>query len=222
MIAAYKTSLFPGLVMEFNLDKPPQADEFLKTELFKPFFGFGFWDYLGRYTPHFHAAAAAPSVALALTSNNIQSPLPVETAGDYYNVVSYGLDYDGSNFNSHIESIYAPGVNIYKLPAQHMIQAKGLRSPLGGALYTRLVAWTIFQRYGLRPRILELDANWEALKLELGDLVTVTHSQIKNELTGATSMTNEFLEVHGMAPDWQRGTVGLKLLDVNYLAQGPY
>jgi hypothetical protein len=222
VIAGYKANLFPGLTMEFSLDKPPQADEFIKTELFKPFFGFGFWDYLGRYTPHFHAAQAAPVIALALTASNIQSPLPVETAGDYYNVVSYRLDYDGSNFNSEIDSLYAPGVNIYGLPTQDIIQAKGLRSPLGGALYARLVAWTIFQRYGLRPGILELDADWEGIKLELGDLVTVTHSQIKNKLTGAESMTAEMFEVHGMAPDWQRGTVGLKLLDVNYLAQGPY
>jgi len=222
VIAAYKTNLFPGLTMEFSLDKPPQADEFLKTELFKPFFGFGFWDYLGRYTPHFHAAQAAPVIALALTANNIQSPLPVEMAGDYYNVVSYRLDYDGSNFNSGIDSLYAPGVNIYGLPAQDIIQAKGLRSPLGGALYARLVAWTLFQRYGLRPGILQPDADWEGIKLEPGDLVTVTHAQIKNKLSGAESMAAEMFEVYGVAPDWQRGTVSLSLLDVNYLAQGPY
>jgi hypothetical protein len=218
----YSSNLFPGLTLVFSLDTAPQAQEFLNTEIFKALYGYGFWNYAGKFTPYFFAGQAAPNPAIALTTDNIIAPLPVETAGDYYNFLTYRLDYDGSNFNSEVDSVFAPGVTTYGLPAQQIIQAKGLRSPLGGALYTRLVAWTMFQRYGVRPGMLELDADWTAIVCEPGDQVTVTHPRIKNKLTGVVGMNGELFEVMGAEPDFGNMRVKLTLLDVNYLNNGPY
>lgn len=218
VIAAYKANLFPGLTLQFLLDKPPQAQDFLNNDLFKALYGYGFWNYAGKFTPHFSAAfTAAPTAALALDNTNILSPLPVEQRGDYYDTIAYRMDYDGSTFTSEVDSIYAPGVNTYGLPAWHGIQARGLRSPLGGVLYAKLVAYTLFKRYGLRPATLTLQSNWQGIALELGDVVSITHAQIKDAITGIVGLTNHYFEVRRVRPDWKRGVMELKLLDVNYL-----
>lgn len=218
----YEASLFPGFTMDFTLNYPVQAQEFLNTELFKALYGYGFWNYAGQFTPYFFTARGAPTIALALTPDNIISPLPVTTAGNYYDVVDYRMDYDGQNFWTEIEEIYGPGVTAHGLPTQQIIQSKGLRSPLGGGLYARMISAVLFQRYGYRPVQLDVDVFWTAVVLELGDLVTVTHPLIKNILTGSVGMTNEVFEVQGVTRDYTKGTVSLKLLDVNYRQSGPF
>ena len=222
VINAYKNSIFAGLLMDFALDTAPQAKEFLETEIMKAMFGWAFWNNLGQYTPHFHTNRDAPTIAMALDANIIQSPLPVMTAGDYYNLMTYRLDYDGQNYLTEVDSIYGPGATRYGLPAQQIIQSKGLRSPLGGALYSRLMAWTLFERQGFRPGLLDLDLDWRGIVLDPGDVVSVTHPLIKNKLAGVGYLAGELFEVHGIKPDWQSGKVSLNLLDVNFLADGPY
>jgi hypothetical protein len=240
-MAWYTNNLFFNMTLQFFLKNAPQAEEFLSTELFKALWGFGFWNYAGQFTPHFHAAVnpvlaldlwdgvnAPPSGFLSGLGAAIQSPLPVEQAGDYYTDVQYRLDYDGQTYTSCIDSAFGTA-EPFDLSREFVIQAKGLRSPLGGALYTRLVSWVLFQRYGLRPVTLPCEIDWTAIALEPGDLVPVSHPLIKKRPTGAAVSTGsgiglsyELFHVDKIAPNWENGTVRLDMTDVNYLNNGPW
>ena len=231
-LAYYKAQLFPGLELSFTLDLGPQAQDFLNTEIFKALYGYGFWNSLGQYTPHFFAAQPSASPVMDLydgvnvpglgfksgLGTPIQSPLPVFVSGDYYTIMSYDYDYNGQNFES--ELVTASADSPPDLSRQQKIQAKGLLSPIGGGLYARLVANTLFQRYGSRPSLLRPEIDWTGVLIEPGDLVYVTHPQIK--LKGVIGLVYEIMEVQGTETDWEKGTVTLDLLDTPWLEVGPY
>jgi hypothetical protein len=240
-MAWYAANLFNGMTLQFIMSNSPQAQEFLTTELFKALYGFGFWNYAGKYTPHFHAAVD-PTVVMDLFDGvnppdggflsslwaAIQSPLPVEQAGDYYTSVQYRLDYDGNQYTSIINPVFGTA-EPFDVSRMYTIQAKGLRSPLGGALYVRLVAWVLFQRYGLRPVTLPCEVDWTGIALEPGDVVAVTHPLVKRHTTGAqivsaglVGLNKELFHIEEISPNWEKGTVRLNMTDVNYLANGPW
>lgn len=234
-LSYYTQNLFVGLQMVFSLDTAPEAEEYLNTEIFKALFGYGYWNYAGQLVPHFHAAKGVPAPVMDLWDGvntptggfatsvqaAILSPLPVESAGDYYTTVSYRCDYDGQNYMSEIVSAFGTS-EPFDLTRQQIIQAKGVRTPLGGALYARLVSNTLFQRYGVRPTLLDVELDWTGIRLELGNQVSVSHPLIMDKLAGLPSLNNKLFEVVGVTPNWNDGTVSVNLLDISYLSTGPW
>jgi hypothetical protein len=223
VLSSYQSTLFTGLTMVFHLTQPSQAKTWLKQEIFDPLAGYGFWNSAGQYTPHFILPQTQPSVQQTVIDHptiasqaGIESPLPVMGVGQFCAEMLTMMDYDGQNYNTGVGSEYSPGITRYGLQDMRPKQSRGLLSPLGGAVYARIAQYAGFRRYGLKPRILKCIASWPAVRLELGDLVYVTHPLIPNKYTGAMGLTNNWFEVQGNSPNWMAGTVNLDLIDVQY------
>lgn len=219
----YQTGLFAGSNMVFHFTQPSQAKTWLRQEIYDPLGGYAFWNGSGQYTPYFILPQSQPTVDLILADRQlgtiyagIQSPLPVMGVGAFCAEMLTLLDYDGQNYNTAVGSVYSPGITRYGLQDLRPKQSRGLLSPLGGALYARIAQYAMFRRYGLKPRILKCQVSWPGVRLELGDLVYVTHPLIPNKYTGTLGLNQNWFEVQRKTPNWQAGTVDLELIDVQY------
>jgi hypothetical protein len=223
-IAAYKAGLFAGSMLRFTVTNTPTAKDFLDREIFKALGGYSFQNYAGQFTPYFYIPNAAPSIALTLTDHNLDDvPSPGEAT--LIDIVNYRLDYDGSKFRSEFDEVYGRAVNIYGLQNVQTIEGRGVQSSCGGWGYARNLANTLFLRYGGDPlttnpnKTLTLDVTtfWTGVILEPGDFVYVTHPLVPNRRTGTMGVTQEMFEVLEIQKDFEKGTVKLKLLDVNWM-----
>jgi len=223
-IAAYKAGLFAGSKLSFKVTNAPTAKDFLDRELFKALGGYSFQNYAGQFTPYFYIPSAAPSIALTLTDHNLQD-VPSPGEADLIDIVDYRLDYDGSEFRSEFSEVYGRAVNVYGLQGLQTIEGRGVQSAFGGWGFARILANTLFLRYGGDPlapnpnKTLTLDvtAFWTAVILEPGDFVYVTHPLVPNRRTGSMGMIQEMFEVLEIQKDFEKGTVKLILLDVNWM-----
>lgn len=219
VMSAYQAGLFAGFKMVFSITQPPQAKAWIDQEIFNPLAGFGYWNAAGQYTPKFLLPQGPPSVPSypAFGVKSILDPIPTPAPGPYCAALLLNLDYDGQNFNTEILSTDQAGIDLYDGVIQITNrQSRGMQSALGGSLYGRLAASATFRRYATRPWILNFRAPWQAVLLELGDVVSVTHPQIPVKGSGM-GITNRWYEVQKKSPNWKEGTVDLSLLDVNWM-----
>ncbi len=226
-IQALNENAYFGLMLYFRISYPPRAKDFIEQEILKPLGGYWFWNYLGQLTPYSMLPYALPVSQMTLDETNISvatPPVPIRSQ-DYTAVIIYKEDgnSNGQNFQTDIVGEYAPAVNLYGISQSRIIQSRGVRSSLGGARIAHLTIQNIFNRYGFKPFTLKVRVFLEAMRLELGDKVTLTHALIPNgmwpakfRMSGPMGITGTLWEVKGKTVDFNDGTVSLDLLDVSW------
>jgi hypothetical protein len=219
-VNAYQTGLFNGLQMRFSIRRPSVAKDWLLQEIFAPLSGYFFWNADGLFTPVFLQPEPAASLMTLDDTNTESDPLPVIGYGPYVAALLTMMDYDGSNFTTGIEDVYAPAVAEFGIPIPSQKQSRGLQSASGGALASRLAHYGIFRRFGTQPRALNVKSFWAAMQLEIGDAVSYSNPWIP-DVGGTIGIVGKTYEVLNAKPDWEKGQVDLSLLDVSWKATNP-
>lgn len=120
--------------------------------------------------------------------------------------------------------LYTADRSVERHLAQELIEGefRGVRSALGGQ--TLLDQWAVryFQRWGYPPPLLRLSTVYLKHPLELLDSVRVTHSKIKNPITGLLGLTRERFEVLDVTPHFLTdGRLDLLLLWTGAIEASP-
>jgi len=231
-LIALQQSVYFGLLVNFEITYPPRAKDWIEQEILKPLGAYWFWNYLGQLTPYSMLPYAVPVPAIVLDETNISlgtPPVPMRSQ-DYTAVIIYKIDgnSNGQDFQTVIVSEFAPAVNLYGIAQSKIIQSRGVRSSLGGARMAYLTTQNIFSRYGLKPMTYKPRCFLPAIRLEIGDKVTLNHPLIPNALwasqfkmLGPMGIQGTLWEVKGKTVDFNDGSVQLDLLDVSWQVINP-
>lgn len=223
-------SAYFGMLMDFEITYPPRAKDWIEQEILKPLGAYWFWNNMGQLTPYSMLPYSLPVPAMTLDETNISvstPPVPMRSQ-DYTAVIIYKMDgnSNGQNFQTNVVGEYAPAVNLYGISQSRIIQSRGVRSTMGGTRIAHLTIQNIFQRYGMKPFTYKPRVFLSAMLLEVGDKVTLNHSQIPNGMwpaefrsSGPMGLTGTLWEVKGKTVDFNDGSVQLDLLDVSWQIQ---
>jgi hypothetical protein len=224
----WRNGVFAGYLFEFTLSQPVEAKQFLEYEIFRPLGGY--WQVLadGRLSPRFFVPPLSLGAPASFNERNI-TLLPGVERHPIINQVTYRMDFDGTRFATELLFLDAPSLEQYGLAGQHTIESKGVKLALGGAALAGRVATRIFRRYsGLDPvtnapnggaAIVTASTHYLTLATEVSDAVYLTHALLPNFETGRHGVANRVHEVIEKQPDFDRGSLTYRLLDVGWVAQ---
>jgi hypothetical protein len=218
----YKAGLLSGYRMRFALTRAPEAKQFIDLEIMKALGGWSFQNSSGLFTPVFEIPNATVASVMNLGDKQfvetpVLNPGKVSAGQTLVNVVSYRLDFDGSNFQSEIAELNATSFSQFGAGMIHAIQARGARSYEGGWAMGRVGSNTVMQRWGFHAPQYYIKCFLPAVVLEPGDYINFSSSFLVNAVTGKLGVTNVLCEVLGVTRDFEQGIVELGLLDVSWL-----
>lgn len=214
---------FAATRMLFSLTKAVEGLSFLEQELLRPNGLFHFVRYNGNISIGDMLAAPAPvPIAFAFNDSNIVG-VPAFKQQTIYNWVEFALDYDGSKYLDTEEFVDSNSVNKFGLTQVLSISSQGLRTNFQGASRAGITARRIFKRYADQPASLLtlVHPSLQAVVVEVGDYVTVTHRLLEDLDTGTLGWSNRICQVLQVQPKWDAGQISFDLLDVNALASRP-
>lgn len=222
-IISYRDGIYSGAQMQFTIDSPPVAKDFIEAELMKPLGAYLRTNNLGQITVEFAYPLSLDTV-FDFTPANIMG-IPSAGQADLINQVLTRMDSDGSDFALESLQNFQPSIDKYGLFGQQIIESKGLRSGLNGIFLASVTAFLLFLRYGLKALCHgdngknsasdPINALWTAALVDPGDFVTLTHPQVPDRAAGVIGVTNKTYVV--MDRTWQffQGNVQLKLVEMD-------
>jgi len=223
-IQTYRDTIYSGAQMQFTIDSPPVAKDFIENEILKPMAAYRYTDNLGRFTVNFAYPLTADTV-FGFTPDNLLG-IPEAGQADLTNQVSTRFDVDSQgNFLSESVEQDDTSVAKYGMYGQLIIESKGLRSGLNGFFLAGITAFLIFMRYGSKALChgdngknsasSPINAIWSAALLAPGDLVLMTHPLVPDRATGTLGITDKAYIV--MDRNWQffQGNVQYKLVEID-------
>lgn len=214
----YRDQLFAGTEFSFDISSPPEAKAFIESQIFKALGGYLRANNLGKLTPQFFYPIAGANVpVMTLTRDNIVG-IPEIQQADLVNCVSFRFDKDSNSYTSESVQINQASVDKYGMQGQAVIESDGMRSGFQGYFISRLTSSAIFGRYGDKNPRLEVTCLWDAVLLELGDMVGVTHTLVPDRKTGIMGVTDMPFEIEGIKWNFSDCTVTLTLVDAAYIA----
>jgi hypothetical protein len=235
-ILRYRDGLFAGYHMEFTITEPQDAKGWVEKEIYKALGGYPMVNAQGQISPRFWLAPPLHGLSpvYTFTDHNVIR-LPVCERAPIVNQLIYRMDYPSADGPSGAQSAQAGGgkfqttllilddesIATYGLQGQQIIESKGLRAIRQGVTHARLLATKLFRRYGSIVPLWTVEAFHQALVVEVGDLVALTHSKVLDPVvpqSGMRGISNVLCEVLEKQPDYSGGTVTFKLLDARYLA----
>lgn len=221
----YRDNVFSGVLFNFNVKQPPQADEFIKKQLLEPLGGYLWVNSQGLVTVNFFYPLQGPVAAQTITNRDwLQIPEAEQT--DMVNTIQWQFDKDDGTggtdqYLAQDTETYGPSTALYGQFGEKTIQADGLRSSLQGFSDAKLVSRIIFARYGLKNLKFDQAApegRWSLIRIEPGDIVGVTHPSVPDRKAGVMGITNKTFEVINKTISFAEGKVTLTMLDAGYLA----
>jgi hypothetical protein len=217
-ILAYRAGLFAGYYMEFTITEPQDAKGWLEKEIYKALGGYPMVNAQGQISPRFWVGPGlAPASVFSFTDHNLVK-LPICERASIVNQVVFRMDYDGSKFQTVLLILDSDSIRTYGLQGQQIIESKGLRASRQGSMHANLLATKLFRRYASIVPIWTVEAFHQALVVEVGDLVALTHAKALDPVANTRGISNVLCEVLEKQPDYTGGRVTFKLLDARYLA----
>jgi hypothetical protein len=224
-IINYRDNIFGGMQFQFKLSQAPAAADFIKSQLLKPLGGYLWVNSVGKVTVNFFYPLAAPA-AVATLNADVFTAIPEAEQVDMVNTIQFQFDKDDSaggsgNYLGQDTEVYGPSVAKYGQYGELVVQSDGMRSNFQGFFVAKLVSRMIFYRYGLKN--LKFDQNappciWQAIRLEPGDIVAVTHSKVPDRAAGVMGITGKLFEILDRHVSFTEGIVTLTMIDANYLS----
>jgi hypothetical protein len=218
-ILAYRNGLFRNSYLEFSIPEPQDAKQWIESEIYKALGGYSVVNAHGQITPRFWLAPPLAGLApvYAFDSRNLLT-LPTSERAPIVNQVVFRLDYDGSQFQTVLFFVSGTSFSRFGLQGQQVIESKGLRAARQGILHASVLATKLFRRYDSLVPVWTIDAFHQALTVETGDIVSLTHPKVLDPLTNTRGLSNVLCEVLEKQAAYDEGKVSFKLLDVRYLA----
>lgn len=212
-ITDIRDQLFAGLQFDFSLKTAPEAKQFIERELLMPLGCWGFVDELGQYTIRcYWPLPGTVSSSFTFTDQNLYV-IPAPQQSELVNAVTHRYDHDGSQFKSENLEKDSGSVTKYGIEGRQIIDAKGMKSNFQAIPFARFAAQGLFAHYADKQLRFEARALWDAVKLEPGDFVKVTHDKVPDRVAGSIGVTDKLYRVIGRTWDFRQGRVGLELLD---------
>lgn len=223
---AYRDGPFAGLEFLFHVNQPPNALDFIKSQIMKPLGGWIFCNALGQISVAFFYPVEAASPQMTLGPGNWTS-IPEAEQTDMVNTVEFQFDKDDAdvnasgNYDSDQVFEYQPSFAKYGTIGSQVIQADGLRSAFLGYFIATFVAWMTFYRYGFKNLKFDqyaAESLWPTMRLESGDVVDVTHPNIPDRAAGIMGITNKPFQILDKKWNFTEGRVTLTMIDATYLS----
>ena len=220
-LLGYRNGLFRNYYLEFSITEPQDAKQWMEKEIYKALGGYSIVNAAGQITPRFWLEPPVCSTGISpvftFTDRNLLKLPVVERAG-IINQLVFRLDYDGQDFQTVLFFVSGESFSRYGLQGQQVVESKGLTSGRQGRLHAQLYASKLFRRYDSVVPVWNIEAFHQALLVETGDLVTLTHPKVIDPVTNTRGISDVLCEVLERQPAYEEGKVSLKLLDVRYLA----
>ncbi len=220
-LLSYRNGLFKNHYLEFTVTEPQDAKAWLEREIYKVLGGYAVVNAAGQLTPRFWLAppvcSAGVSPAFSFTDRNL-TKLPTVERAPIVNQLVFRLDHDGQDFGSVLFIVAGESFSRYGLQGQQVVESRGLRSARQGRMHAQLYAQKLFRRYDSVVPVWNVEAFHQALLVEVGDLVTLSHPKVIDPVTNTTGLSNVLCEVLEKHPQYDQGNAQFKLLDVRYLA----
>ncbi len=220
-LLSYRNGLFRDYHLEFSINEPQDAKQWMENEIYKALGGYSIVNAAGKITPCFWleppVCGSGVAPVFAFTDRNLIK-LPAVERAPIINQLVFRLDYDGQAFQTVLFFVSGESFSRYGLQGQQVVESKGLTSGRQGRLHAQLYAGKLFRRYDSVVPVWNIEAFHQALLVEAGDLVTLTHPKVIDPVTNARGVTDVLCEVLEKQPAYDEGKVSFKLLDVRYLA----
>ncbi len=208
-IDAYRDDVFAGVEFRFVLTSSTEGKQFIEREIMMPLGGYSRINNLGKFTVRFFfPLPGTVTSSFTFTDQNL-IVLPTPEQAELINAVKHRFDQGKSENVEQLQS----SITKYGMVGTHGIDSKGMRSNLQAAIISSFVAPAIFNRYGDKNLRIQADAMWDAVLLEEGDFVKVTHPLIPDRQAGSLGVTDRLFEVLALTRDYKRGRVRLTLID---------
>lgn len=220
-IVSYRDVLFNGAQFSFKMSKAPTALDFIEKELMVPLGGYIWTDEKDRLTVNFFFPNNTTPV-MTLTRSNIME-IPAATTSPLVNNVTFRFDDDGTGnatFLSEVIVQSAVSINKFGQFGAQTIESQGMKSGLQGYFLARQTASLIFGRYGNKNLAMDVHCFWDAIKVQPGDFVAVTHNQIPDRNAGTLGITSKLFEVKDKVLHFSDGTITLSLIDAGVFSSG--
>ncbi len=214
----YRDSVFAGVQMQFRIDSPPAAKEFIEQQLLRPLGGWLWTNNLGKLSVNF-LYPLSTSAVIAFNEDNLKSEIPDVTQVELHNVVSFRFDKNDEG-KYMAEAVHEDSVSVTKYAqyGQVVIESDGARSSLQGFFMSALTAALIFLRYGRKTvQFEEITAIWHACVGEPGDIATITHENVPDREAGTLGITNKKFILLDRTWDWQNCVVKFLAMDASFL-----
>lgn len=200
-IEALRTQQFPNDVYTFLFREPilikDWSESLLKT--------------LNCYT--FVTNSGTLSVKRIATSGTTVASLTMDTivgvpqwqAGDRLiaNHITFLYDFGGATpgqFGTRELFVSQQSVEKYGRRPTAIIEGFGVRTANSGSAVALDRATRFFERFADPPPVLQMDVHYSQLRLDIGDVVTVTHSWVPNLRTGTLGISGAVFEITDMRP----------------------
>lgn len=104
----------------------------------------------------------------------------------------------------------------------YKVEAKWVASANDGALIALDQIGRVRALFEKTPALMTLVLNFRRRNVEEGDVISVTHPDILDLLTGAVGVTNKAMLVLSISPDFEKGTINALVLDGGFTRFGVY
>jgi hypothetical protein len=103
---------------------------------------------------------------------------------------------------------------------EYLAESRLIRSSQDGETMALELAGRRRAMFLKTPAIVELSVTFDRLNIEEGDVVSITHREIPDILTGTRGVSGKLMTVLSIAPDYRNGVLALTLLDSSFKRYG--
>ncbi|HLI03142.1 MAG TPA: hypothetical protein VKU93_02625 [Terracidiphilus sp.] len=211
---ALRDGQFSGVRFEFKITSAQDGKQWIEDQILKPL-GL-YWVVRANGQLSLKSMKQPVSVSpFALNDDNIIGT-PDTERWPIVNVLRVTPGTDDSR-PIPIELVDAASNAVFNQQYEQDVQADGLRYGWGAFLIAGLLADKVFRRHASNTPVYSIQAFLAAVKVEVGDFVTLTHRLMLDLETGAIGVSNVLCEVIDRNPDYSQGRVVLKVADTRFM-----
>lgn len=213
-IIAYRDGPFAGSIFQFSIDSPPEAKDFIENQIMKPLGGCLRTTASGVLTPFFLIPLAGTVSAVQSFDEDEIVGIPLVGQADLVNVVHYKFDKEDSSYKYESVKQDTASIALYGQGVQ-TVESDGMRSAFQAYFLTEIVSREIFNRFGSKNPTFDADFLFTAAKIEVSDIVSITHALMPDRKAGVMGVSDAWYQVQSLKYNLNDFVVTATLIDVS-------